>query len=197
MLARVTRALALSLAALAVAACGGESSERPEAGSPSEAAPATGTAATTEDAPPPATKKQRRKPARAAPLPGLPRFAAGYRSWTKLNSKPLPPRESDPHLGTKNVYVSTEAARGEYPVGTVVVKEGFRPGKDFIGLIATMRKIEGADPEHNDWVFVEWAREAGGEAFTELASGAVCSSCHVGAADQDYVFTPRSTGGGR
>src|ERR671914_48140 len=48
-----------------------------------------------------------------------------------------------------------------------------RPGKDFIGLVATMRKIEGADPEHNDWVFVEWARESADEPFTELASGQV------------------------
>ena len=103
----------------------------------------------------------------------------------------LPPRDSDPHLGTKNVYVSAEAVDGVYPVGTMIVKEGFRPDKDFVGLIATMRKLEGENPEVNDWVFVEWAREEAGAPFTELASGGVCESCHGGVASQDYVFTQR------
>jgi Cytochrome P460 len=124
-------------------------------------------------------------------FPGLPEWTAGYRRWTKLNADLLPPRDSDPHLGTKNVFASRPARGGTYPVGTIVVKEGFRPGKDFVGLIATMRKIQGRNPEHDDWVFVEWAREAPSEPFTELASGGVCESCHQGVADQDYVFTRR------
>jgi hypothetical protein len=122
-------------------------------------------------------------------LPGLPRWTAGYPGWRQLNSDPLPPRDADPHLGTKNVFVSRPAHGGAYPVGTVVVKEGFRPGKDFVGLIATMRKLDGANPEHNDWVFVEWTRDATNAPFEELASGGVCSSCHAGVAGQDYVFT--------
>jgi hypothetical protein len=52
-----------------------------------------------------------------------------------------------------------------------------------------MRKQRGADPEHNDWVFVEYTREAAGATFGEQAAGAVCWSCHVGARDLDYVFT--------
>jgi hypothetical protein len=54
-----------------------------------------------------------------------------------------------------------------------------------------MRKRKGADPEHNDWVIVEYTREAAGARFSEIASGAVCWSCHVGAEDTDYVFTLR------
>jgi hypothetical protein len=70
-----------------------------------------------------------------------------------------------------------------------VVKEATRPGKDFIGLLATMRKQKGADPEHNDWVFVEYTRDGVNEPFSELARGTVCWSCHAGAAESDYVFT--------
>jgi hypothetical protein len=62
-----------------------------------------------------------------------------------------------------------------------VVKEAVRPGADFIGLIAVMRKRRGADPEHNDWVFVEFTREAESARFGEIGSGSVCWSCHVGA----------------
>ena len=183
-------ALVLLLAlVLALAACGGESEPPP----PPAAAPepetttttpteaTTSEETTTEAAPPPPKPK--------AP-PGTPGFVAGYRDWVKLNDAPIPPRDSDPHFGTKDVFASKERlANGRFPVGTIVVKEATRPGADFIGLIATMRKQRGADPEHNDWVFVEYTREAANASFAEQAAGAVCWSCHVGARDLDYVFT--------
>jgi hypothetical protein len=136
---------------------------------------------TTEEAAPP-------PPAPEAP-PGVPGFVAGYRDWVKLNDTPIPPRDADPHDGTKDVYASKERRpSGRFPNGTIVVKEATRPGADFIGLIAIMRKEWGADPAHGDWVFVEYTREARRERFREQASGTVCWSCHVGA-DADYVFT--------
>jgi hypothetical protein len=64
-----------------------------------------------------------------------------------------------------------------------------RPGTDFIGLIAMMRKEKGAQPDHNDWIWVEYTRSGPDEDFRELASGSVCYSCHVQARDADYVFT--------
>jgi Cytochrome P460 len=152
-----------------------------------EPAPTTSEEATTEEAtteaapsPPPAPK----------PPPGAPAFVAGYRGWTKLNAQPIPPRESDPHNGTKNVYASKPSrADGSFPNGTIVVKEATRPGADFIGLLATMRKRPGADPEHNDWVFIEYTRDARSDRFAEIGRAAVCWGCHIGAQDTDYVFT--------
>jgi len=177
---------------LALAACGGEPEPPPPPAAapepetttaPETTAPATtAEATTTEAAPPP-------KPKPKAP-PGVPGFVAGYRTWVKLNEAPIPPRDSDPHNGTKDVFASRERlANGRFPLGTIVVKEAARPGADFIGLIAIMRKQRGADPEHNDWVFVEYTREAADAAFGEQAAGAVCWSCHVGARELDYVFT--------
>ena len=108
----------------------------------------------------------------------------------KLNDAPIPPREADPHLGTKNVYASKDRRpNGRFPYGTIVVKDANRPGKGFTGLIAIMRKERGADQAHNDLVFVEYTREARSERFREIASGAVCWTCHMGALDSDYVFT--------
>jgi hypothetical protein len=183
----------LVVAAVAVAATGCAGSSEPEPapsaspGTTSEREtttaeePTTGEESTTEAAPPPPRPK--------AP-PGVPRYVAGYRDWTKLNSRPLPPRDADPHNGTKDVFASRGVGgNGLFPNGTVVVKEATRPGADFIGLIAIMRKQRGADPAHNDWVFVEYTREAAGERFRLQAEGAVCWGCHVGAADRDYVFT--------
>ena len=35
---------------------------------------------------------------------------------------------------------------------------------------------------------MEYTRESGGEPFSEVASDAVCWSCHMGAEKTDYVF---------
>jgi Cytochrome P460 len=52
-----------------------------------------------------------------------------------------------------------------------------------------MRKERGAQPDHNDWIWVEYTRSGADEEFREQASGSVCYSCHVQARDTDYVFT--------
>jgi Cytochrome P460 len=107
-----------------------------------------------------------------------------------LNRKPIPPRESgDAHSGTKNVYASKKRRpSGSFPNGTILVKEAVRPGKDFIGLIAIMRKERGLDRDHNDWRFVEYTRDSAGARFAETASGSVCWTCHMGAQQTDYAW---------
>ncbi len=185
---RVRRLLALAALLPALAACGGESEPQsapttPESGPGTTTSPVTTDETTTEE-----TTTEAAPPPEAPP--GAPGSIAGYRSWTKLNDAPIPPREADPHNGTKNVYASKRRlGNGHFPAGTIVVKEATRPGADFIGLIAIMRKERGADPAHRDWVFVEYTRDAAGARFQEIASGAVCWSCHMGALGSDYVFT--------
>ena len=131
-------------------------------------------------------------------LPGLPNDVAGYTQWLKLNAEPIPPApDGDPHNGTKNVHVNqtrdTIAPNGTqqfpYPDGSIVVKEATRPGKDYIGLIAIMRKKAGADPDHNDWQFIEYVRNAPDAEFRVIAEGRSCWGCHAQAKDIDYVFT--------
>ena len=130
---------------------------------------------------------------KAAPSAGLPRYVAGYKQWYRLNRRPLPPRASDPHLGTKNVYASrrprVRRTRIRYPYGTIVVKDARRPGKKHVGLVAIMRKLRGSNPRHNDWQFVEYARDDPRARFEVIASGSVCYSCHVRARKRDYVWT--------
>ncbi len=166
---------------LGVAGCGGAPETRE---TPPTSAPTT-TSSTTTTEPVPATSTAE---AEVAPIAGIPRYAWPYERWTRLNRKPVPPRDADPHLGTKEVFASRPARGGVYPNGTIVVKEATRPGADFVGLIAVMRKMQGADPAHNDWVFVEYTRDSAYARFGETASGAVCWSCHIGAAETDYVW---------
>ena len=131
-------------------------------------------------------------------LPGLPDDVAGYTQWLKLNADPIPPVPGgDPHNGTKNVYVNKTreaiAPNGEqqfpYPDGSIVVKEANRPGKDYVGLIAIMRKKAGVDPDHNDWEFIEYVRNAPDAEFSVIAKDGVCWGCHARVEDIDYVFT--------
>lgn len=74
-------------------------------------------------------------------------------------------------------------------MGTIIVKSGLRPGKDFVDLVAIMCKRRGFDPEHNDWGFVEYTRETANARFALTASGTVCWSCHVGAVETDCVWS--------
>jgi hypothetical protein len=133
------------------------------------------------------TVAQAREEARA--LPGLPAWTAGYTAWPKVNRAPIPPRASDAHRGTKNVYASKRARRGVYPVGTVIAKEIRRPGDRYVGVVAAMRKLPGRRA-HRGWEMIEWTRPSTRARFGVLARGAVCWSCHM-AAKPDYVFTRR------
>jgi hypothetical protein len=137
------------------------------------------------------TVAQGRADAREArPLPGLPAWTAGYRSWTRINRRPIPPRAGgDAHRGTKNVYASRRIQRGRYPYGTVIVKEVRRGG--FVAVVAAMRKRRGFSARHNDWQMVEWVRSTPSGRFGVLAQGQICYGCHVGARANDYVFTRR------
>jgi Cytochrome P460 len=160
---------------------------------PATTAPPT----TTAPAPAPAPKPKPRPKA----LAGLPAFTAGFQRWDRLNAEPIPPDSPqtkrvgfDAHRGTKDVYVSVPRARltrgGEFPVGTILVKAARTDGA--ITLAAIMRKIQGVDPAHGDWEFVEYKRSSPDAAFATDASltGATCWGCHQIAEDTDWVFTP-------
>ena len=126
----------------------------------------------------------------ATPLPGLPKYTAGYKTWTKINRTPIR-GGSSAHRGTKNVYASKRKVGARYPYGTVVVKEAFNPGQRAPYLIAVMRKVRGASPNNNDWLMVEYTRPGASGRFSELARGQICYGCHVGAKANDFVFTRR------
>lgn len=113
---------------------------------------------------------------------GLPRYTDGYAKWPKLNSKPV--TKPGAHTGVKNVFASKTKKGKLYPNGTVVVKSIAEPGKKGLPKqVAVMRKVAGK------WQFVEY--ELDGSRYGVLAKGAMCSSCHMQAKANDYVFTKR------
>ena len=98
-----------ALGALVIlAACGGSSEPESAPTTQPAAEPTTSTDAepTTEGTTTAETTTEQAEPPPPQAPPGVPRFAAGYPSWFKLNDAPIPPRQSDPHDGTKNVFAS-------------------------------------------------------------------------------------------
>lgn len=112
---------------------------------------------------------------------GLPAYVDGYASWKKINKKPI--TAPGAHNGVKNVYASKPRAGKLYPNGTVIVKSIAEPGKKGLPKqVAVMRKVKGT------WQWVEY-EIARGSTYGVLAKGALCSSCHMQAKANDWVFT--------
>lgn len=125
----------------------------------------------------------------AARKDGLPRYVDGYAQWPKLNRAPIR-GGSAAHRGTKNVYASKRRRGARFPLGTIVVKTATPPGKTWLSLVATMRRVKGT--ANGGWRWEEFTRSARSQRFTKVGfpeSG--CAACHAQARARDYVFTRR------
>lgn len=120
----------------------------------------------------------------AATKNGLPAYTDGYAKWRKLNKRPI--TTPGAHNGIKNVYASRPRAKSKkFPNGTVIVKSIAEPGaKGLAKQVAVMRKVKGR------WQWVEYEL-ASPKRYGVLAKGALCSSCHMQARANDWVFTKR------
>ena len=125
----------------------------------------------------------------AARKDGLPRYVDGYAKWPKLNRAPIR-GGSAAHGGTKNVFASKRRRGARFPVGTIVVKTATPPGKKWLSLVATMRRMEATS--NGGWRWEEFTRSSPSRRFTKVGfpeSG--CAACHAQASARDYVFTRR------
>ena len=107
----------------------------------------------------------------------------------KLNAKPIV-GGSSAHQGTKQVYASKRKRGVRFPVGTIVVKTAAPPGKRWLSLVATMRRIQGG--ANGGWRWEEFTRSSPTQRFTRIAfPESSCAACHAQAKSNDYVFTRR------
>ncbi len=179
--------LALLIAlVLGLAACSDDSDEGASADAPADES--TPAAEMPEPDPEPAPEPEPEPPAAVAE-PGLPDYTAGYRDFSGLVSLEIPENSGAPHGGVKNVFATADREGATFPDGAVVVKEGERGG-DQAAIVAIMRKVAGVDPEHGDWEYIEYSRSDPQSPYTVLAQDQVCWGCHMGAIDNDWVFTP-------
>ena len=112
---------------------------------------------------------------------GLPAYTDGFRAWPKINRKPVT-GGSPAHAGVKNVYRNKPRAGKVFPNGAVIVKTISPAGTTGLATqVAVMRKVNGR------WQWVEYIRT--GSRYGVLAAGATCTSCHMQAKANDWVFT--------
>ena len=120
---------------------------------------------------------------------GIPAYVDGYAKWPRLNRVAI--RDgSSAHPGTKNVYASKRKSGARFPLGTIVVKTATPPGKKWLSLVATMRKIKSTS--NGGWRWEEFTRSSSTARFTKVGfpeSG--CAACHSQAKSNDFVFTRR------
>lgn len=130
----------------------------------------------------------------------------GYRNWNQVDHTNAPQDVLGPaHQGvdpefTRAVYTDAAAVieSGEYPVGTVFVKEthtydgdGNHAFADPMGLLAMVKRPAGYDEDGNDW---EYFNIDPGDLST-IGSGAnlgSCKGCHTlatGDHGHDFIFT--------
>ena len=130
-----------------------------------------------------------------------------YGAWMQVNATPITGDEtgmlgSTVHggeTGFRNVFVnsigepvSTGAADLPYPVGTIVVKETFRPADGqpgrLAGVTVMVKRDAGYDPDHGDW---EYLNLSAGLRIRSAGALRACYECHIAATASDYIFTDR------
>ncbi len=113
---------------------------------------------------------------------------SGYREWSQFSGHEGMQPGKSPHGKFIQTFLnpagaSDPAAPG---YGTIIVKENFSsndPGS--LKALTVMQRIEGYDPENEDWF---WARYTPDGELTHSGQVASCADCHFDAGGDDYVF---------
>ncbi|MGD9858110.1 MAG: cytochrome P460 family protein [Planctomycetaceae bacterium] len=137
--------------------------------------------------------------ARSAPQPSFEqRFwdylqTSRYQNWAALPSvgADFYPGNS-PHGQFVKLYANrtAAAATGEFPSGSILIKENYGPDREALMAVTVMYRSQGYDAEHQDWYWVKY--EPNGQ-VSEMqgmrVAGQVgmCIECHSGAGG-DFVF---------
>jgi plastocyanin len=114
-----------------------------------------------------------------------------YQNWSYWPGKGEFEPAREPHGDFVTTYVSNtsissiENKDGNMSAGSIIVKNNYDDNKELIAITA-MYKVDGYDPEHNDWFWVEYSPDG-----TIMAEGKIeeCNSCHGMKKSNDYIFT--------
>jgi hypothetical protein len=114
-----------------------------------------------------------------------------YKNWDLWPEKGEFYLSEEPHGALLTTYVNDKALdviegkKGVMPDGAIIVKENYMPDKT-LETISLMKKIDGYNPQANDWFWVEYKPngeiEKEGKVFN-------CIGCHSKERENDYLFT--------
>lgn len=111
-----------------------------------------------------------------------------WQLWPGLGEKYEGP---PPHGMLLTTYLSQEAFNavsgneGPLPDGSFVVKENYTPD-GVLDSTTVMYKVDGYNPEHNDWFWAKVGAEGAVQAEGKVES---CQACHSQQKDNDYIMT--------
>ena len=97
----------------------------------------------------------------------------------------------EPHGARFTTYVNEPALEalnshaGEMPNGAIIVKQNFTP-EIILDLITVMYKVDGYNPENNDWFWAKIGAVGDVQAEGQLAG---CQACQGSAKDNDFLFS--------
>lgn len=98
---------------------------------------------------------------------------------------------TEPHGMLLTTYINDLASRApaggavqELPAGSIIVKENYMPDSTFAAA-TVMTKVDGYNPDHDDWLFAKYDSEGAAEAFGRAAG---CQGCHE-QAENAYIYT--------
>lgn len=133
----------------------------------------------------------------------------GYRKWIYVGAPLTPDDLNDGEAAFPefhSVYIDPDAYShyensGEFPNGTVVIKELVSVGSrkatsgngyfmgDFTGLEVLMKDRQRFRDQPGNWGFFSFGHEYPLKPTAAIQPVANCSTCHRGAADDDFIFT--------
>jgi hypothetical protein len=98
---------------------------------------------------------------------------------------------TEPHGMLLTTYLNEAAFEalmneaGEMPSGAIIVKENYTPGGT-LDAVTTMYKVEGYNPDHNDWF---WVKQSPTGVVDVEGRVEGCPNCHQAQAANDYIYT--------
>lgn len=114
-----------------------------------------------------------------------------YQNWPLWPGKDKFYEGKHPHGALLTTYVSTPAEAaiqdraGAFPVGSMIVKENYSPGKE-LGAVTVMYRVKGYDPNAGDWF---WAKYKADGSIEKEGKVSGCIGCHSAVIQNDWVFT--------
>lgn len=113
-----------------------------------------------------------------------------YKNWDLLPGTTELIAASSPHGPFVTIYASDDAVSaveekaGVMPYNSTIVKENYNSNRE-LEKVTLMHKVEGFDPEHNDWYWLAYDADGNIEEEGKVVS---CYNCHSQRANNDYIF---------
>lgn len=115
-----------------------------------------------------------------------------YQQWAQFPDYQGTMVNALPHGPMSQVFINSvvesalDSFDGTLPDGSIIVKENIGTSSDVTeAALTVMRKVQGFDPDNNDWFWANFSPEG-----QIMAEGTVlgCRACHSGARSNDFVF---------